>query len=418
MKKFAYLLLALSIVGALLSGMLLLQHYYPDAKIGFISCGDGIINPCLSLAQSGYATLFRIPLAAYGLLWYLLAIFIVLIADYAGGRYYDYALAALLPLSAAAVATDAVLGAILIATGIFCTLCIATYVVNISILAIVLLWYRASVKDGRFSLAGICREVLAAQESSPDRRAFYSSFVLFIFLLTFAIFSTSYILRLKTGSARIPVDTINSFVISFYRSPAQNIAFPESGIVLGNPKADLTITVFTDFLCSACYEFYRMEKFLLSKYRDSIKIVYFNFPLDVGCNKDLKRTVYKNSCVAARAFMAASDSGILEGYIVKHFADYQNTHVRYTPETAMAAFRQLDAGARNGIDEQRFRELMNSDATSRRLEEHIRLAKQLGVDATPTLFINGRKMVGVPRIDILDRIMKNELTRKKYHSKS
>ena len=84
----------------------------------------------------------------------------------------------------------------------------------------------------------------------------------------------------------------------------------------------------------------------------------------------------------------------------------------------MAAFRQLDAGARNGIDEQRFRELMNSDATSRRLEEHIRLAKQLGVDATPTLFINGRKMVGVPRIDILDRIMKNELTRKKYHSKS
>ena len=88
MKKFIYLILALAIAGAVLSGILLLQHFYPEAKIGIISCGDGIINPCLSLSQSGYVTLFTIPVAAYGLLWYLLALFILLIADYAGGRYH------------------------------------------------------------------------------------------------------------------------------------------------------------------------------------------------------------------------------------------------------------------------------------------------------------------------------------------
>ena len=124
----------------------------PDAKIGIISCGGGIVNPCLTLAQSGWSTLFKIPVAAYGLLWYLLAMFIVLIADYAGGRYHAYCLAVILPLAAVAVAADVVLAVILIITKLFCTFCIATYAVNIGILAVAILWFRKAMKDEQFSL--------------------------------------------------------------------------------------------------------------------------------------------------------------------------------------------------------------------------------------------------------------------------
>ncbi len=413
MKKIIYPLLALAITGAVLSGLLLLQHYYPEVKLGFISCGEGIINPCLSLAQSGYATLFTIPVAAYGLLWYLLALFILLIADYAEGRYHTYALALILPLAVAAVLADVALGAILIKTRLMCKFCIATYAVNIGMLALVIIWYRAASKDGQFSLPAIYRELVLPKEPSSDRKAFYSAFVLFIFLLGFAIFSTSYILRMKTEKAKVPEDRAAAFLTNFYNSPVEKLVLSDTGIILGNPKADLTIVAFTDFLCSACYEFYKIESMLFAKYKDRVRIVYYNYPLDRSCNRDMKRTVYVNSCFASRAFIAASDAGILDEYIVKHFADYQSTHTRYTPELALMAFNQIKPGDRKGLDENRFLAAMNSEATTRRLEEHMMLAKQLRVDATPTLFIGGRRLVGVPPAEILDKMIQNELARKK-----
>jgi protein-disulfide isomerase/uncharacterized membrane protein len=408
MKKFTYPLLALAIAGTLISGILLLQHYYPDAKIGFISCGQGIFNPCLSLAQSGYATIFTIPVAAYGLLWYLLALFILLIADYAGGRYHAFALALLLPLGIAAVLADVALGIILIVLGLLCPYCIASYGVNICMLVLAILWFRFAQKEERFSLPETLRELLSA-ESSPDRKAFYSAFVLFLFLLSFAIFATSHILKIKTEGARIPEDKTTSFLANFYRSPIEKINFPDTGIVLGNPKAVVTIVAFTDFLCSACHEFYRIETLIFSKYRDRVKTVYYNYPLDTACNSSVNRVVYKNSCVAARAFLAASEGNIVEEYIVKHFADYQNTHTRYDQGMAIAAFNQINIGSRRGLDEKRFLAMMNADSTGRKIQEHVGLAKQLGINATPTLFIAGRRLVGVPPVEILDQLIKNEL---------
>ena len=412
MKKFTYPLLALAILGAIISGILLIQHYYPAAKIGIISCGQGIINPCLSLAQSGYATLFTIPVAAYGLLWYLIALFILLIADYAEGRYHAYALALLLPLSLIAVAADVALGIMLVVLGILCPFCIATYLVNICILVLLILWHRSSKKEEGFSLPGTLRELVSAGPS-PDRKAFYSAFILFLFLLFFAIFATSHIMKIKTEGAKLPEDKTASFLSNFYRSPVEKINLPDTGIVLGNPKAEVTIVAFTDFLCSACYQFYQIETLIFSKYRDRVKTVYYHYPLDQACNGEMKRTVYKNSCIAARALTAASEGGIVEEYVLTHFADYQNTHTRYDQGMAIAAFNQIRPGARRGLDANRFLAMMNSESTSRRIQDHISLAKQLGINATPTLFIGGRRLVGVPPMEILDTIIKNELAGRK-----
>ena len=409
MKKFTYPLLALAIAGAIISGMLLLQHYYPEAKIGFIACGKGIFNPCLSLSQSGYATLFTVPIAAYGLLWYLLVVFILLIADYAGGRYHAYSLALLVPLAAAGVAADIVLGIILIMLKILCPFCVATYAVNLAILALAILWFRAAKKSEKFSLPGALRELINP-DSSPDRKAFQSAFILFIFLLAFSVFATSHILKIKTAAAKIPENKATAFLQNFYRSPVETIKFPANGITLGNPKAEVTLVAFTDFLCSACYQLYRQEAQIFAKYRDRVKIVYYNYPLDRGCNQELKRTVYNNSCIASRAFLAASDRGILEEYIMKHFADYENTHSRYTMEMALGNFNKIDEGKRGGMNAGQFQALMNSASISLRLDEHIRLAKQLHVDATPTLYIGGRRLVGVPPVELLDQILQNELS--------
>lgn len=409
MKKYVYAILVLSIAGAALSGMLLLQHYYPDSGPGSLFCGGGLVNSCLTLSQSSYSTLFGVPLAVFGLLWHLTAIFMLLIADYAQGRYYAYSLAILLPLACAAVGADIFLGAILVAIGLYCALCIATYGVNLAILAVLILWSMKDRATGEFSLAGSYREIFTDREASPDRKAFYASFILFMFLLAFALFSTSHIMRLKTERQSMPPEKVEAILREFYRTPGQNITFPESRIALGDAGAPLTVTVFTDFLCSACYEFYRIEKFLLSKYRGRIRIVYFNYPLDGECNPDVKRTLYANSCLASRAFIAASGAGILDSYIVSHFADYRRIHGGYSREMALEAFSKSgkDGG---GMDEKRFTAMMNSEETTELLGRDMALAKELGVQATPTLFIGGRKMEGVPPLEILDLMISRELS--------
>lgn len=413
MKKFVYLILCLSIIGAVLSGILLLQHFYPEANLGLISCSRGLINPCTVLNQSSWSTVLTIPVAAYGLLFYLMVLFILLIADYAAERYYLYSLAVILPLSGLAVLGDIALGIFLIKSQLFCTYCVATYAVNVCILVSALFWYKLTVANQQVTLMGTIRDLLTLKEASSDKKAFASSFILFAFLLTFAIFSTSYILRLKTESAKVPEDKVNSFITNFYGTPIENINFPAGGIMLGNPNAELTVYSFTDFLCSACYKYYQIEKYLLSKYKDRIKFIYYNYPLDKDCNSYMQKTIYKNSCVAARAMLAVNKTGFIEPYIVKHFIDYDQMHTKYDMSTALTKLNLVESDLHKGLSTTAFATIMESPETKKVLNDHIEFAKKFKIDATPTIFINKRRIVGVPPVEILDALIQRELSAKK-----
>src|SRR5208283_4545349 len=106
--------LLLSIAGGLISGLLLYQHYHTDFELGFFSCAHGFNNPCIAVGQSKFSVLLGIPLPSYGLLFYVFFIFMLLVADYAKEKYYPLNMAILVPVTGAALLSDAVLGIILI----------------------------------------------------------------------------------------------------------------------------------------------------------------------------------------------------------------------------------------------------------------------------------------------------------------
>jgi protein-disulfide isomerase/uncharacterized membrane protein len=413
MKKFAYAALGLSIFGAIISGILILEHYNPDNAISRLFCGSELINPCTALSQSKYAELFGIPVAAYGLLFYLSVLFIILIADYAAERYYAFSLAILLPLTLASILADIALGIFLIMMKLPCLLCIATYAVNLAMMGVLVWWYKTAKVQEKWTLPELYRELFFNIHVSSDRKAFYASFVLFIFLLPYAVFSTSGILKLRSDTTRPSKEQIQFELQNFYKQPVEKIEFPQNGMILGNPEAGVSLVVFTDFLCSYCYKFYLVEEYLLSKYGGQIKIIYFNYPLDKGCNPNLSKTIYKYSCTASRAILAASEAGILHRYIMKHFADYKNTDHEYDPGRAVEILESLNTVERKGMDGRKFLAAMNSGKTALLLEDHLRLAKKLGVDGTPTIFVGNRKIDGYRPIEVLDIIVKNELARKK-----
>jgi len=260
--------------------------------------------------------------------------------------------------------------------------------------------FRKTGKADGISPSAAIKSVLKIHDDETERRAIHALYMICIALIFFSVFSLSYALGNKT---REPAKDIRSSIDNFYKTPPVAIDFPESVLVLGNPHAPLTIYVFTDFLCSACYQLYENEQVLLKRFDNQVRFVHYSYPLDKTCNESMSRTVYKNSCIAAHAMLAASDAGVFSQYYEKHYSRYTEYNHDFSPEDAAANTAGL-------VDSALFEKYMESPETTDIIRRDISLAKKLGVNGTPTLFINGRKVGGVPPVEVMEKVISRELS--------
>ncbi len=410
MKKYVYSILILSLAGAFLCTILLIQHFFPESDLGFVSCGQLIDNSCIAVSRSPYAAFMGIPIASLGLFTYLVYIFTILIADYAEGAYYRRAFGVILPLILTSLFVDLILIIILILISEFCILCFLTYIVNTLLLITILLWYRdmTAIENIRFS--DIYKDFFKTDDAA-DKRAAFSSYVLFIFFLAFSIYSTTVVLRIRADKDYTDQGKINSFLDNFNAAKEENISFPQSKLTIGNHNAPLTIRVFTDFLCSACYKFYNIEKDLLTKYKDKIRIVYYNFPLDKNCNKYLDKTIYGNSCTASKALTASAELGIFKEYHESHFKKYNKIDHKYSKKTPYELLTDILSFKKDGKKRLKFKNMINSQKVNDIVKQHIDFGESINIEATPTIFISNRRFTGVPPKEFLKAFIEKELNK-------
>lgn len=401
MKKFIYIILLLAMAGAGISGLLVIDHYHPAVRERIVACGGGMIDPCGVVNQSDYSEVFGVPLASLGVSLYLLIIFIALTADFAAGGYYALAAMLLLLLSSAAVIADIALAVILIILGYFCWLCAATYAVNIGILVCAVFLYRTSMADGGHNFFGAIKNAHYELRASSHARAAAALFVCFSFFLLFTVILSTGIMKSQAGP-QPDAEQVRSFLKEHYATPVENLDLPESPMVLGDERAKVTIVAFTDCLCAACSQFYLTEKYLLTRYPGRLKIAHYAFPLDKECNPHAKRTTYPRSCVASKAMFAAADMGIWKDYYVRHFSSLGRMRRDYSERGAIIAARGI-------ADEDGFAEAMRSIETVDALDRQIQIGGALKISATPTLFIGGRRIVGVPPKEMLCALIDTQL---------
>ena len=411
MKKYFYSILVFSILGAILSGVLFAQHYLPNANFGILSCTDGAISSCASVSQSKYSVFFGIPVAAFGLLFYLFFIFFTLVCDYAGGIYIRiYAILGLLAGVLGLIA-DLILGSILIYIKMFCHLCFTTYLINIIIFAILLTFYLRYKVSLNFNIKSLIKDF---SPDFADRKAVYALFVLFVFLLCFSVLQLNETLRSNYGGNVITQERIDEFVKKFNDTPVENVVLPHSNIVFGNPNAKLTVNVFTDFLCTACNNFFNTEKRILKKYKDRVKFVYYHYPLDKECNKYASKTTYPNSCLVAYQFEAAALARILPDYLEVHSSKYKDFMDSYNQEWADKVIEKTAKNVNWSKEQIRFfNGLVNVIKDDKIVENSIEFASMYSVNVTPTLFINGKRVLGGPRFPMMDALIKQELDKMK-----
>jgi protein-disulfide isomerase len=162
-------------------------------------------------------------------------------------------------------------------------------------------------------------------------------------------------------------------------APTQNPNAPigaQPPNMLGSATAAVTLEEFADFQCPTCAQVHTMMKTIQSTYGNRIKFIYRSFPLT---------QIHKNAEAAALAAEAAGQQG--------RFWDMQNQ--LYTSQPAWsnssdASTLFAEYAGKLGLDVEKFKTDVTTMMTKKRVDDDVARARGLGINSTPTLYINNK----------------------------
>ena len=152
---------------------------------------------------------------------------------------------------------------------------------------------------------------------------------------------------------------------------------------VGAADAPVQVVVFGDYNCSHCRDFDPEALRLVEDFPGDVRVVFKFFPLDATCNPHMGREQVSTSCVAAAAAYAAHRQDRFLDFHLLLFEHFQNH----------AAARLFANAEESGItDMDAFLAVLQSEATARHIRRDIDEAVRAGVQATPTVYVNGRRL--------------------------
>jgi protein-disulfide isomerase len=179
---------------------------------------------------------------------------------------------------------------------------------------------------------------------------------------------------------------VSKFMAQFENLPKFTVD-PGDSPSIGPNDAKIKIVEFSDFQCPACKAAFKSLKPVIRKYKDKIKFTYKHFPLDMSCNDLLKNRLHPAACDASTASLCVKKQLGDEGFFKYHDELFHN-------QTKISKKYIIDLAHQSVPNKDSWDECFNSSETLAEIRDDIRLATELGVQATPTLFVNGRRVEG------------------------
>lgn len=158
----------------------------------------------------------------------------------------------------------------------------------------------------------------------------------------------------------------------------------------GPADAPITIVEFSDFQCPYCRSFHQdTYQALLDSYPGKIRFVYRNLPLV---------SIHPEAFPAAVASRCANEQDAFWPYYEKIFSGEdmgQTTYIQYATDL------ELDVTA--------FQECLTSDRNDAFIQADSDFALSMGVQSTPTFFINGLAVIGAQPLEVFKQVIDKEL---------
>lgn len=184
----------------------------------------------------------------------------------------------------------------------------------------------------------------------------------------------------KGGSVKVTLDP-----------PRHEVALADHDPVRGPATAPVTIIEFSDYQCPFCARITPTLDKLRATYPDKIRIIFKDFPLP-------------NHPLAPKAAEAAHCAGDQSKYWEMHdrlFANPQALDVTAVKQHATTL----------GLDQAKFTQCLDSSKYGEAIKADMEQGSRLGINSTPTLYVNGRPVIGAQPYEYFVNVIEEELAR-------
>jgi protein-disulfide isomerase/uncharacterized membrane protein len=358
-----------ALVGVAFSA-LALQNYVRVHNEGLSSpsfCNISETVNCDTVAASSFSTLFGLPTAGLGLLFFTLQLlygawvsfqkdeargpatlgFFLSIGGLATSLYFLYVMAVVLE--------------------IYCLTCL---VMDAAVLLILLGWL----------VSRMPRPTLLTNRATMFPAGLAC-------LVTFAIgglFLMNLGMALE-GTGRRPSDAMIAEALHAFEQHKQFTVTinPKEHPTWGAENPKVQILEFSDFQCPFCKEAAFRIKPYLAEFRHDVQLIFMNFPLDAACHEGMQHSLHKFGCLAAKATTCVNRLG--HDFWKYHDAAFHN-------QERLSAEWFVEEAVAQGIDKDTFVACIDDPVTDAAVKRDIALGKELNVRGTPTVFLNGRQV--------------------------
>jgi protein-disulfide isomerase/uncharacterized membrane protein len=423
-------LIALCVLGLAASAASTYVHYRlidDSSYSSFCDINDSV--NCETAYRSAYGTLAGIPVALGGLIWFVLALLLTFVSEPVvqpdrpagvprpskGRRAAEPASAGspvsgyLFALSTVALAVVLYLAyASFFVLGTVCVLCVLTYVAVVGIFLV----SGAANPAGLASLPRLAARDLRRLASHP------AALTVAILYLAGAASAIAFFPRdaVSMAAATTPASSASGSSSESTPEPAPQLdqlagfeawldMQPRVPLAGATDGAKVVIVKFNDYQCPPCRQTFMQYKPILQKFEKShpgqVKFVTRDFPLEPECNSGGGHAAACEAAAAVRMARVKGRAEALEDWL-------------FDNQPAMSA--EL---VRKGVRE--VGQVANFDAQYPSVLEQVRsdsaYGRQLGVNRTPTFFINGVKIEGGLLPHFFEAAIAHELKRAQASAK-
>jgi len=182
---------------------------------------------------------------------------------------------------------------------------------------------------------------------------------------------------------------------------AQNLAQIEmkDSPSLGDPSAAVTLVEYSDFECPVCRKLHDALREMLPTYTGKVRVVFKDFPIE---------QLHPWARTAALAGRCAYQQDPKTFWKMYDFI-YDNQEII---SASNSWTKMMDYAGQSGLDAEAFKSCMASPEAGAAVNASRANGQLLDVNSTPTVFVNGRRMVGADA-HLLEQYINYELAQQK-----
>lgn len=174
--------------------------------------------------------------------------------------------------------------------------------------------------------------------------------------------------------------------------PPLDLSNPPHAAFVGPEDALVRVVEFSDFECPYCSRAAETFRGLKDKYAGKpVQFVYRHFPL----------SFHPNARPAAEYAQCAQEQG-------KFWAMHDGI---FAAQSQLSVEKLKEVAAQAGVDTAKLDECLASGRIGQQIDEDMRKAQEVGVQGTPSFYVNGQSFAGNPTVDGLSQAIDAQLAR-------